>query len=57
MSRQLPGLDRFYMAGQWVEPGGGVPTAIMSGRHVAEIICAEMDLGFAPPLEPAAQPV
>jgi len=45
------------MAGQWVEPGGGVPTAIMSGRHVAEIICAEMDLGFAPPLEPAAQPV
>jgi hypothetical protein len=27
----------------------------MSGRHVAEIICAEMDLGFAPPLEPAAQ--
>ena len=21
----LPGLERFYMAGQWVEPGGGVP--------------------------------
>ena len=55
VSRQLPGLDRFCMAGQWVDPGGGVPASIMSGRHVAEIICAEMDLGFAPPLEPAAQ--
>ena len=22
---ELPGLDSFYMAGQWVMPGGGVP--------------------------------
>ena len=27
------------MAGQWVEPGGGVPTAAMSGRNVIQIIC------------------
>lgn len=37
--RQLPGLDNFYMAGHWVEPGGGLPTAMMSGRNVAQIIC------------------
>ncbi len=39
MSKTLPGLKAFYMAGQWVEPGGGVPTAAMSGRNVIQIIC------------------
>ncbi len=37
--KQLPGLENFYMAGHWVEPGGGLPTAMMSGRNVAKIIC------------------
>jgi hypothetical protein len=27
------------MAGHWVEPGGGLPTAMKSGRDVAQIIC------------------
>jgi phytoene dehydrogenase-like protein len=40
MSKTLPGLKNFYMAGQWVEPGGGVPTAALSGRNVIQIICA-----------------
>ncbi len=39
MSKTLPGLKNFYMAGQWVEPGGSVPTAAMSGRNVTQIIC------------------
>jgi phytoene desaturase len=39
MSKTLSGLDNFYMAGQWVEPGGGLPTAAMSGRNVTQIIC------------------
>jgi phytoene dehydrogenase-like protein len=39
MSKTLPGLDSFYMAGQWVEPGGGVPLAAVSGRYVTQIIC------------------
>jgi phytoene dehydrogenase-like protein len=47
--KQLAGLGSFYMAGQWVEPGGGVPTAVMSGRHVVEIICADTGRAFAPP--------
>jgi phytoene dehydrogenase-like protein len=38
-SRTLPGLGDFYMAGQWVHPGGGVPGAVTSGRHVMQIIC------------------
>jgi len=39
MSKTLPGLKDFYMAGQWVEPGGGTPFVVMSGRNVTQIIC------------------
>ncbi|NQS89171.1 NAD(P)/FAD-dependent oxidoreductase, partial [Patescibacteria group bacterium] len=39
MSKILPGLKNFYMVGQWVEPGGGLPPAVMSGRNVTQIIC------------------
>lgn len=39
IDKTLPGLENFYMIGQWVEPGGGLPPAIMSGRNVAQIIC------------------
>ncbi|MBK6963095.1 MAG: NAD(P)/FAD-dependent oxidoreductase [Bacteroidales bacterium] len=35
----LPGLRNFYMAGQWVSPGGGLPSALISGRGVAGLIC------------------
>jgi len=37
--RTLPGLTNFYMAGQWVMPGGGVPPCLYSGRHVVQILC------------------
>ena len=39
MQKTLPGLDSFYMAGQWVNPGGGMPTAVMSGNHTIQFIC------------------
>lgn len=39
MKKTLPGLDNFYMAGQWVNPGGGMPTAAVSGRHTIQMIC------------------
>jgi phytoene dehydrogenase-like protein len=35
----LPGLENFYMAGQWLYPGGGVPPAGQSGKWVAQKIC------------------
>ena len=37
--KTLPGLNNFYMIGQWVEVGGGLPPAIMSGRNVTQVIC------------------
>jgi len=39
MSQMLPGLKNFYMAGQWVQPGGSLPAVAMSGRNVTQIIC------------------
>jgi phytoene dehydrogenase-like protein len=39
--KTLEGLAGFYMAGQWVEPGGGVPTAVLSGRQAIQLVCHE----------------
>jgi phytoene dehydrogenase-like protein len=41
MSQSLPGLQDFYMCGQWVEPGGGLPTGIMSGKRLIKRLCKE----------------
>ena len=46
MSRTLPGLGSFYMAGQWVHFGGGVPGAVTSGRHVMQVICKQDKRSF-----------
>jgi len=37
----LPGLDGFHMIGQWTTPGGGLPPAVSSGRHVVQVLCKE----------------
>jgi phytoene desaturase len=39
VSKSLPGLSHFYMAGQWMAPGGGVPPCLFSGRHVVQQVC------------------
>lgn len=39
LRRTLPGLKDFYMAGQWVMPGGGVPSCLYSGRHAVQLLC------------------
>ncbi len=38
LPKVLPGLKDFYMAGQWVEPGGGVPAVFFSGRNLVQVI-------------------
>ena len=45
--KTLPGLDGLYMCGQWVEPGGGVPVSIISGRNVIKLICKQGRRKFA----------
>lgn len=39
MRKNLPRLDRFYMTGQWVSPGGGLPSGVMTGRQVVQLMC------------------
>jgi phytoene dehydrogenase-like protein len=44
--KTLPNLKNFYMAGQWVEPGGTVTIAAASGKNVIQLICAEDGKAF-----------
>jgi phytoene dehydrogenase-like protein len=46
IERTLPGLSNFYMAGQWVMPGGGVPPVLYSGRHAVQLLCKEDGKSF-----------
>jgi len=39
MKKTLPGLDNFYMVGQWVSPGGGLPCGVITGNHVVQVLC------------------
>ncbi|OQA09953.1 MAG: hypothetical protein BWY65_00895 [Firmicutes bacterium ADurb.Bin373] len=39
ISNTLPGLANFYMAGQWVQTGGGIPSALSSGRTLVQNLC------------------
>lgn len=41
MRQTVPGLEGFHMCGQWVEPGGGLPPAVMSGRRLVKALCKE----------------
>jgi phytoene dehydrogenase-like protein len=50
VKKTLGDLRGLYLAGQWVEPGGGVPTAIMSGRQAAQLACADRELEFRTPI-------
>lgn len=42
----LPGLRRFLMAGQWVMPGGGLPSGPMTARPAVKAMCREDRVPF-----------
>ena len=43
----IPGLKRFYMAGQWLFPGGGLPPAGQSGKWAIQYICRDEGKKFS----------
>lgn len=49
VDKRIEGLENFYLAGQWVEPGGGIPVAVMSGRQAVQLLCADLGKQFSPP--------
>jgi phytoene desaturase len=53
LPHRLPSLPGMYLAGQWVEPGGGVPLACTSGRKAVQVLCADRGVPFViPPRAP-----
>jgi phytoene dehydrogenase-like protein len=48
----LPGLRQFLMIGQWVMPGGGLPSGLMTARAAIQSICKQDRAAFA--VRPAA---
>lgn len=44
----LPGLNGFYMVGQWVSPGGGLPSGVMTARDVSRMICRKNRVRWNP---------
>jgi len=39
LKMQLPKLQNFYMAGQWLYPGGGLPPSAQTGKWAVQLIC------------------
>ena len=44
----LPGLGRLLRVGQWVSPGGGLPTGLMTARAAIQRICRQDGVPFLP---------
>jgi len=44
----LPKLKNFYMAGQWLFPGGGLPPSAQTGKWVVQLICRKEKKTFIP---------
>lgn len=43
----LPRLERFLMVGQWVMPGGGLPSGLMTARSAVQAVCKQDRVPFA----------
>jgi phytoene dehydrogenase-like protein len=41
LNMMLPGLKNFYMCGQWLFPGGGIPPSAQSGKWVIQMMCKQ----------------
>lgn len=41
LKNTLPGLGNFFMAGQWLSPGGGLPPSALSGKVAIKQICSQ----------------
>ena len=47
LPRTLPGLRQFLMVGQWVMPGGGLPSGLMTARSAIQAVCTQDRVPFA----------
>jgi phytoene dehydrogenase-like protein len=47
LRRTLPGLRQFVMTGQWVMPGGGLPSGLITARSAIQAVCKQDRVPFA----------
>lgn len=52
----LPGLRHFMMAGQWMMPGGGLPSGLITARLAVRALCRQDGRPFLPAQAPADAP-
>ncbi len=43
---KIKGLNNFYLSGQWLQPPGGLPTAVMTGKYSVMYICRQEKQSF-----------
>lgn len=43
---RVPGIKNIYLAGQWVNPPGGLPNALTSGKFAVQRICKDHKIKF-----------
>jgi phytoene dehydrogenase-like protein len=53
--KTLPGLDGFYMVGQWVVPGGGLPGVAPAARSLIQRLCKQDRRPFVTTVAPSSQ--
>ncbi len=46
LSPELPDVKNFYMAGHWIMPGGGLPSALITARNAVQIACKRNNRAF-----------
>ena len=46
LSLSFPQLKNFYMVGQWLSPGGGLPSGLMTSRNAVQRICRDNKVKF-----------
>jgi phytoene dehydrogenase-like protein len=47
LPQTLLGLKRFAMVGQWVQPGGGLPSGLLTARSAIHALCHQDHVAFA----------
>jgi phytoene dehydrogenase-like protein len=61
LRKTLPGLENFYMVGQWVVPGGGLPGVAPAARALIQRLCIrdgkQFRTSLATPLPSSRLPV
>ena len=56
LPNRLPRLERLRMVGQWVMPGGGLPSGPMTARPAIRDICKEDQVAFLPEVSAEEKP-